>query len=59
MIEKYCEISLSDDIKLKIRNDNKIQTLTIKHLIAKYLLSKNFIIKEYNIEEIISNINKL
>lgn len=59
MIEKYCEIVLNNKQKNKIRNDLKIQTLNIKHSIAKYLLDKNFSIMDENIDEIIEIINNL
>jgi len=59
MIEKYCDIVLNNDEKNKIRNDCKIQTLNIKHTIAKYLLDKNFSVCSNNIDEIIELINNL
>ena len=59
MIEKYCEIDLSDIDKNTIRDDKKIQTLTIKHTIAKYLLDKNFTINQNDVKKIIENINNL
>lgn len=59
MIEKYCEIVLDNEEKNKIRNDCKIQTLNIKHTIAKYLLDKNFSVCSDNIDEVIELINNL
>ena len=59
MIEKYCEIVLDNKQKNKIRNDCKIQTLNIKHIIAKYLLDNNFSVSSEDIDEIIESINKL
>jgi DNA replication protein DnaC len=59
MIEKYCETTLEPEQLDKIRNDCSIQTLNIKHLIAKYLLDKNFSFDKNNIDEIIGLINNL
>jgi SpoVK/Ycf46/Vps4 family AAA+-type ATPase len=59
MIEKYCEIVLNNKQKNKIRNDCTIQSLNIKHLIAKYLLEKNFSICPDDIDKIIDKINDL
>lgn len=59
MIEKYCEKTLSQNQIEKIRNDKIIQTLNIKHVIAKYLLEKNFDIDDDDVNEITDNINKL
>jgi SpoVK/Ycf46/Vps4 family AAA+-type ATPase len=59
MIEKYCEIVLESEQINKIRNDCLIQTLNIKHLIAKYLLEKNFSISSNDIDKIIQMINVL
>ena len=59
MIEKYCKIVLEPDQKNIIRNDCVVQTLNIKHLIAKYLLDKNFSFDKNNIDEIIGLINNL
>lgn len=59
MIEKYCEKTLSQSQIEKIRNDKIIQTLNIKHVIAKYLLEKNFDINNDDLNEIINKINKL
>ena len=59
MIEKYCEIVLDNEQKNKIKNDCKVQTLNIKHTIAKYLLDKNFSVCSDNIDEIIELINDL
>lgn len=59
MIEKYCENILSFEQKNKIRNDCVVQTLNIKHLIAKYLLDKNFSISSNDIDKIIQMINDL
>ena len=59
MIEKYCEKTLSQSQIEKIRDDKIIQTLNVKHVIAKYLLEKNFDIDDNNVNEIIDNINKL
>lgn len=59
MIEKYCEIVLDNEQKNKVRNDCKVQTLNIKHTIAKYLLDKNFSACSDNIDEIIELINDL
>lgn len=59
MIEKYFKIVLDQEQKNKIRDDRAIQTLNIKHLIAKYLLDKNFIVDSNDANEIISTINQL
>jgi SpoVK/Ycf46/Vps4 family AAA+-type ATPase len=59
MIEKYCEIKLTQLQVDTIRDDRIIQTLNIKQLIAKHLQNKNYLINSSDIDEIIKDINTL
>ncbi len=59
MIMKYTELEITPEQKSNIRNDCVIQTLNIKHFIAKYLLENNFVLNSSSINTIIDSINSM
>lgn len=59
MIEKYGNINLSEEQKLKIRDDRIIQTLNIKELVINYIYEKDNLIDFNDVNIIIDSINNL